>query len=143
VPGHEERLAPDRRFFYSVAENVDQAELLAGMIRRRLPGKLGRQLARDHVLGEVRDLAERQIGRARADLQHRLAEATRHLILAVGRRYSGSTDRLSRALQTAATLREQMADQAEGRLADLAAREQALRAVAARLAAAGDGQDDR
>jgi small GTP-binding protein len=143
VAGPEERLAPDRRFFYSVAEAVDQAELLAGAVRRRVPGELGRRLARDHVLGEVGDLAERQIGRARADLQHRLAEATRQLVLAVGRRYSGSTDRLARALRTAAALREQTAGQAEGRLAELAGRERALRAAAARLDGAGDGQDDR
>ena len=76
VAGPEERLAPDRRFFYSVTEAVDQAELLAGAVRRRVPGGLGRRLARDHVLGEAGDLAERQIGRARADLQYRLAEAT-------------------------------------------------------------------
>ena len=143
VASSQERLAPDRRFFYSVSENVDQAELLAGAVRRRVPGELGRRLARDHVLGEVDDLAERQIGRARADLQHRLAEATRQLVLAVGHRYSGSTDRLARALQTAAGLREQTAEQAAGRLAELTGREQALRAILARLDGAGDGQDDR
>jgi hypothetical protein len=151
APGPQERLAPDRRFFYSVAESVDQAELLAGAIRRRLPGELGRRLARDHVLGEVRDQAVRQIGRARSDLQYRLAEATRQLVLAVGRRYSGGTDRLARALRTAAALREQTAGQAEGRLAELGARERALRGVLARLEhldlgrldGGGDGQDDR
>jgi small GTP-binding protein len=149
TPGPQERLAPDRRFFYSVAESVDQAELLAGAVRRRLPGELGRRLARDHVLGEVSDQAERQIGRARADLQQRLAEATRQLVLAAGRRYSGSTDRLARALQTAAVLREQTAGQAAGTLAGLAGREQALRGVLARLErlerldGGGDGQDDR
>jgi small GTP-binding protein len=144
--GPEERLAPDRRFFYSVTENVDQAELLAGAVRRRVPGKLGRRLARDHVLGEAGDLAERQIGRARADLQHRLAEATRQLVLAVSRRYSGSADRLARALRTAAALREQTAGQAEGALAELAGRERALRSVLARLEqldGGGDGQDNR
>ena len=149
TPGPQERLAPDRRFFYSVAESIDQAELLAGAVRRRLPGQLGRRLARDHVLGEIRDQAERQIGRARADLQQRLAEATRQLVLAAGRRYSGSTDRLARALQTAAVLREQTAGQAAGTLAELAGREQALRGVLARLErlerldGGGDGQDDR
>jgi small GTP-binding protein len=144
--GPEERLAPDRRFFYSVTENVDQAELLAGAVRRRVPGKLGRRLARDHVLGEAGDLAELQIGRARADLQHRLAEATRQLVLAVSRRYSGSADRLARALRTAAALREQTAGQAEGTLAELAGRERALRGVLARLEqldGGGNGQDDR
>jgi small GTP-binding protein len=143
VASSQERLAPDRRFFYSVSENVDQAELLAGAVRRRVPGELGRRLARDHVLGEVDDLAERQIGRARADLQYRLAEAARQLVLAVGHRYSGSTDRLARALQTAAGLREQTAEQAAGRLAELTGREQALRAILARLDGGADGQDDR
>ncbi len=143
MSGRAERLAPDRRFFYPAGENVDQAELLAGAVRRRLPGRLGRRLARDHVLGEIGDLAGKQIGRARADLQYRLAEATRQLTLAVGRRYSGSTDRLAGALETAAALREQAAGQAEGRLAELAGREQALRKVLARLDASGDGPDDR
>jgi GTP-binding protein EngB required for normal cell division len=141
--GPQDRLAPDRRFFYSVSENVDQAELLAGAVRRRVPGEIGRRLARDHVVGEAGDLAERQIGRARADLQYRLAEATRQLVLAVARRYSASTDRLDRALRTAAELREQTAGQAAARLAGLAGREQALRGVLARLDDAGDGQDDR
>ncbi|MGA8458906.1 MAG: hypothetical protein WB800_26130, partial [Streptosporangiaceae bacterium] len=73
-------------------------------------------------------------------------EATRQLALAAGRRYSGSTDRLARALQTAAVLREQTAGQAAGTLAELAGWEQALRGVLARLErldGGGDGQDDR
>jgi hypothetical protein len=135
MPPPGDRLAPDRRFSYSVDEKVDQAELLAGAVRRRLPGQAGRRLARDHVLGEVGDLVARQIGRARADLQYRLAEATRQLILAVGRRYSASTDRLAAALETVAVLRDQTADQAAGRLAELARREQALRRAQARLGA--------
>jgi hypothetical protein len=52
-------------------------------------------------------------------LQYRLAEAARQLILAVGRRYSAGTDRLAAALETAALLRDQTADQAAGRLAEL------------------------
>ena len=133
MPGPDDWLAPDRRFFFPTGENVDQAELLAGAVRRRLPGGLGRKLAREHVLGEVRDLAERQIGRARADLQYRLGEATRTLILAVGRRSAASTDRLVGALQTAAALRDHTDGQAQRRLAELAGREQALRSVLARL----------
>jgi hypothetical protein len=49
MPPPGDRLAPDRRFSYSVDEKVDQAELLAGAVRRRLPGQAGRRLARDHV----------------------------------------------------------------------------------------------
>jgi ribosome biogenesis GTPase A len=136
LPGIGERLAPDRQFFYSVAENVDQAELLAGAVRRRLPGKLGRRLAQDYLLGQVRDLAGRQIGGARSDLQYRLAEATRQLILAVERRYSASTDHLASALETAAALRGQTAGQAASRLSELASREQTLRGMLTRLDAA-------
>jgi len=143
VPVPQERLAPDRRFFYTVSENVDQAELLAGAVRRRLPGKLGRRLARDHVLGEVADLVPRLVGRARADLQYRLAEATRQLILDIGRRYAGSTDRLASALRTAAALRDQTAGEAAGRLAELSSRERALRRVMARVQTDGTGQQDR
>ena len=133
LPSRGERLTPERGFFYTVAEHVDQAELLAGAVRRRLPGPLGRRLARDHVLGQVRDLAGSQIGRARADLQYRLAETTRQLIQAVGRGYSASTDRLASALEMAATLRGQRTGQAESRLSELDRREWALRGVLARL----------
>lgn len=128
-----ERLAPDRRFFYTLDEKVDQAELLAGAVRRRMPGRIGHRLARDHVLGQIAGLAESQIGRARADLQYRLAEATRRLILVIGRCYADGTDRLARALETAAVLREQTADEAESRLGELARREQALGDVLVQL----------
>jgi small GTP-binding protein len=133
VPAAAGRLRPDRRFFFNLAENVDQAELLAGAVRRRLPGELGRRLARDHVRDEIRDLVGSQIGRARADLQYRLAEATRRLVKDVRQRYAESTDRLTAALETAAALRAETAGQADGRLAELARREQALRGVLGQL----------
>ena len=133
VPVPAGRLTPGRRFSFAVAEQVDQAELLAGAVRRRVPGQWGRRLARDHLLGEIDDLAARQIGRARADLQYRLAEATRQLMAAVGRRYADSTDRLAGALKTAAALREQSAAQAAGALARLADRERELHVIVARL----------
>jgi small GTP-binding protein len=133
LPGPGQRLRPDLRFFYTLDEHVDQAELLAGAVRRRLPGALGRRLAREHVLAEVGDLADSQIGRARADLQYRLAEATRGLVSDLRRRYVESTDRLAAALQTAAEVRAQATAEGDRRLADLADREQALRTVLAQL----------
>jgi GTP-binding protein EngB required for normal cell division len=133
VPGAAGRLRPDRRFFFDLAERVDQAELLAGAVRRRMPGEFGRRLAREHVRGEIADLVGSQVGRARADLQYRLAEATRRLVRDVQDRYAASTDRLTAALQTAAALRAETLGAAEGRLAELAAREQALRGVLGRL----------
>jgi hypothetical protein len=69
-------------------------------------------------------------------LQYRLAEATRRLIGDVRRRYCGSTDRLAAALESAAQTRGQTTDEVQVRRGELSAREEALRAVLAQLAAA-------
>jgi small GTP-binding protein len=132
VPG--QRLATDLRFFYTTRENVGQTELLAGAVRRRLPGEIGRRRAREHLRSEAAGLAGSQAGRARADLQYRLAEATRELIRAVQRRYAESTDGLASALQSAASYRAGTVADAERADGDLAHRERALRGVLARLA---------
>jgi len=94
VPGPGERLEPDLRFFYLTAEQAGQTELLAGAIRRWLPGEAGRRRARAYPRRETAGLVPQQIGRARADLQYRLAEATRRLVRAIGARYADSTGRL-------------------------------------------------
>ena len=65
VPEPGGRLAEDRRFFYTTADEPGQTELLAGAIRRKLPGELGRRRAREHLLREAPDLVASQIGRAR------------------------------------------------------------------------------
>ena len=135
VPGPGQRLAADLRFFYTLREDVGQAELLAGAVRRRLPGEFGRRRARDYLRREAQNLAGSQVGRSRADLQYRLAEATRKLIRAMHRRYAEGTGRLQAALATAAQLREVTAAEAGQRDRELARREDALRGVAARLPA--------
>ncbi len=133
VPGPEGRLAVSRRFFFTTAEDVGQTELLAGAIRRRLPGELGRQAARKYLRGEAPRLVASQIGRARADLQYRLAEAARALAGAVEQRYADGTRRLRAALRTAAELGEASAAEAGSREQELAAREAALRHVVSLL----------
>ncbi len=133
VPGPGERLAPDLRFFYLVAEQAGQTELLAGAIRRWLPGEAGRRRARAYLHREAASLVPQQIGRARADLQYRLAEATRQLIRDVGDRYAESTGRLGGALRTAAAAREATADDLARLGTDLANRQQALDHVLALL----------
>jgi Dynamin family len=135
APSASDRLAPDLRFFYTLDEHVDQAELLAGAVRRRLPGEYGRRLARDRLLAQVSELVSGQIGRARGDLQYRLAEATRQLVADVRRRYAGSTERLTAALDRAGTVRAAAGQQGELALAGLGERESALRAVLSRLPA--------
>jgi hypothetical protein len=133
VPGPGQRLAPDLRFFYLVAEQAGQTELLAGAIRTRLPGNAGRRRARAYLHRETVGLVPQQIGRARADLQYRLAEATRQLVRAISARYAESTFRLESALRTAATTREATTEEAARLDHELAARQQALSRVLALL----------
>ena len=133
VPGPGERLASDLRFFYLVAEQAGQTELLAGAVRRWLPGEAGRRRARAYLHREAASLVPQQIGRARADLQYRLAEATRQLVRAVGERYAESTGRLESALRTAAVARTATAGDVARLDADLVGRQQALDHVLALL----------
>jgi GTP-binding protein EngB required for normal cell division len=126
VPGPGDRLQPDLRFFYLTGEQAGQTELLAGAIRRRLPGEAGRRRARAYLRRETATLVPQQIGRARADLQYRLAEATRRLVRAAGDRYTESTRRLEGALRAAATARQATAEEAARLDRGQAARQQAL-----------------
>jgi GTP-binding protein EngB required for normal cell division len=126
VPGPGDRLAPDLRFFYVVGEDAGQTELLAGAIRRHLPGAAGRRRALEYLRREAVSLVTRQIGRARADLQYRLGEATRRLIRDVDARYAASTGRLENALGAAASQRQASAGEAARIDAELARRQQEL-----------------
>jgi hypothetical protein len=103
--------------------------LLAGAIRRSLPGGIGRRRAREYLRRTAADLVGSQVGRARADLQYRLREATRTLVRVVEQRYAAGTDRMSAALRTAADLRQESDAEARRKEADLAEREGALRRV--------------
>jgi GTP-binding protein EngB required for normal cell division len=129
VPEPEGRLAESRRFFYTAGQDAGQTELLAGAVRRRLPGELGRRTAREHLLRETPDLMSMQIGRARGDLQYRLAEATRALARVVEQRYADGTSRIRSALATAAELREASAAEAAEKERELAGREAAVHHV--------------
>ena len=129
VPEPDGRLAESRRFFYTAAGDAGQTELLAGAVRRRLPGEFGRRTARDHLRREAPDLVQMQIGRARGDLQYRLAEATRALARVVEQRYADGTSRIRSALQAAAGIRAATAAEAAVQEAELAGREAAVRHV--------------
>jgi len=136
VPEPEGRLAESRRFFFSAGEDPGQTELLAGAVRRRLPGELGRRTAREHLRREVPGLIERQVGRARGDLQYRLEEATRALVRVVRQRYADGTGRIRSALAAAAALREASAAEAAAKEQELARRESALHHVTGLLSQA-------
>ena len=134
VPEPEGRLAESTRFFYATGPDIGQTELLAGAVRRRLPGEFGRRTARDHLRHEVPGLVDMQIGRARGDLQYRLAEAARALVRVVEQRYADGTSRIRSALRAAAELREASAAEAAEKETELAEREAALRHVMGLLA---------
>jgi GTP-binding protein EngB required for normal cell division len=127
VPEPGGRLAESRRFFYATATDAGQTELLAGAVRRRLPGEFGRRTAREHLRRDAARLADSQVGRARGDLQYRLSEATRALVRVVEQRYADGTDRIRAALRAAADLREASAARVTDRERELAEREAALR----------------
>jgi GTP-binding protein EngB required for normal cell division len=141
VPEQGGRLAEDRRFFYTTADESGQTELLAGAIRRKLPGELGRRRAREHLLREAPDLVTRQIGRARGDLQYRLSEASRALARSVELRYTDATGRLRAALRAAGELRGASAAAAEEKERDLSERAVATRRALALLDEAGSASE--
>jgi len=94
---------------------------------------------REHLRGEAPGLVERQIGRARGDLQYRLAEATRALVRVVEQRDADGTGRMQAALRAAAELRAASDTEAARRETELAGREAALRHVLALLDGAQPG----
>jgi GTP-binding protein EngB required for normal cell division len=127
VPEPEGRLAESQRFFFITGEDVGQTELLAGAVRRRLPGEFGRRTAREHLRRAAPGLVDSQIGRARGDLQYRLGEATRALVRVVRQRYADGTGRIRSALDAAAGLRQASEAEAAAKERELAGREAALR----------------
>jgi GTP-binding protein EngB required for normal cell division len=137
VPEPGGRLAEDRRFFYTTAEETGQTELLAGAIRRRLPGELGRRSAREHLRREAPGLVESQIGRARADLQYRLSETARPLARSMEHRYAEATGRMQASLRAAEELRGVSAAEAARRERELSDRVAAVRHALGLLGDAG------
>ncbi|MEU9426872.1 dynamin family protein [Streptomyces sp. NPDC048342] len=121
-------LAPNPRFRYQFAEDVGQTELLAGWLRRHLPGTAGQERARAHLAAEAASLVPMQIGRVRADLQDRLTESTRATVRALATRYDAVTRRLTSALE-----QSQRQETVDDQAAALAEREQTLRHLIAAL----------
>jgi GTP-binding protein EngB required for normal cell division len=138
LPSPEPRLPGDAGFFYTAYEQVDQAELIAGAVRRHVPGEYGRRLARQRLAGQVAELAGSQTGRARGDLQYQLAEATRRLLADLRRRHDGSVEHLAAALERAIVIRAAAGSGRDRELAALGARERTLRALLGRLPADPD-----
>jgi hypothetical protein len=124
-------LRPGREFWYDFDPRVGFGPPVPEVARKALPGRARR--VRTRLLEEVPQLADRQVGRARADLQQRLQESVRTAVAQLRRQHNDTLGRVRAALDDAATISEAAAEEQQRRKADLAARTTALSGVSARL----------
>ena len=94
------------RFSYSFAADPGQTEALAAAIRTHLPGAFGRRRVAGHVANRAAWLLDRQIGRARADIQDRLVETRRLLLLALDARFDAGAGWIAEAVRRASLLQD-------------------------------------
>jgi small GTP-binding protein len=128
-------LAADPRFHYAPAAPENPTQALAAAVRGRLPGRLGRRRVAAHLHALVAEVVDRQVGRARADLQQRLEATSRELSFALAEQYRGYGAHLSDALGAAEQLRTLTRAQAGERRAQLAARNSQIAALQRRITA--------
>jgi len=124
-------LRSGREFWYDFDPRIGWGLPLSDVARKALPGKARR--ARTRLLDEIPQLADRQVGRARADLQQRLHESVLSAVAQLRRQHDDTLGRVEAALDDAATISDAAAEEQQGRRADLAARSTALGGVLTQL----------
>jgi len=124
-------LRPSREFWYDFDPRIGWAPPLPAAARKALPGNAKR--VRKRLLDEIPQLVDRQVGRARADLQQRLQEGVRTAVAQLHRQHNDTLGRVEAALEAAAAISDTAAEEQQGRRADLTARTMALSGVSARL----------
>jgi len=124
-------LCPGREFWYDFDPRVGFGVPLPDVVRKAIPGRAKR--ARTRLLDEIPRLADRQVGRARADLQQRLHESVLSAVAQLRRQHDDTLGRVSAALDDADAISEAAAEEQQRRKADLTVRTTALRGVLARL----------
>lgn len=124
-------LRPGREFWYDFDPRVGFGLPVPEVARKALPGKAKR--ARTRLLDEIPRLADRQVGRARADLQQRLQESVRTAVAQLHRQHDDTVGRVCAALDDSAAISEAATEEQQRRKADLTVRTTALRGVFARL----------
>jgi len=124
-------LRPTDRFWYDFDPGVGWELPLSNVARKALPGKAKR--ARAHVLDEISELVDRQIGRARAELQQRLRDSVRAVVGDLRRQYDDTLGRVSLALDDATAISATATEERQRSRCDLAARAAMLSSVLARL----------
>jgi GTP-binding protein EngB required for normal cell division len=124
-------LRPGREFWYDFDPRVGFGPPVPEVARKAIPGRAKR--VRTWLLDEIPQLADRQVGRARADLQQRFQESVRAAVAQLRRQHDDTLGRVSAALDDADAIGEAAAEEQERRRARLAARTTALNEVSARL----------
>lgn len=120
-------LAEPHRFWYDFSPAPVWEPPLAEVARRLAPGQ--RKRARSRVLHDLPGLVDRQVGRARADLQQRLHDSVRQLAGTLREGLAGTVERLGAATTAARADRAgSQTDRAEHRRA-LIDRRDALRSL--------------
>ncbi|MGN6244866.1 MAG: dynamin family protein [Motilibacteraceae bacterium] len=132
VPVEHRRLAESRGFWYLFDRPVSFELPLAGTVRRIAPRRARR--ARAALLAEAPELVDRQVGRARADLQERLAEGTRQLVSDLGKVQEDIVRRLQDAL---ASLTDERATTGPTQRSQLDGLEERIRALQGMLITMG------
>jgi GTP-binding protein EngB required for normal cell division len=125
-------LVPSRGFWFDFDDGTGWEAPGAGVLRRQ--GPFAARRARDRAVAAIPDQVDRQVGRARADLQARLDETLRAVRGALGRGLSASLSLLQRSLEEQARRTAEDAAGAERVRAELSQRLATLDGVIARLA---------
>jgi hypothetical protein len=127
-------LHPGRMFWLDFAP-APAVELPGSqLVRTHGPGAARR--ARRRVLDDVASITDRQVGRARSDLQHRLGETVRRTIAAVRVHHVETLDRLRGALTRATEMQQRTGAEVDAELARLQARVTALEEIVSAAQAA-------
>jgi small GTP-binding protein len=124
-------LRPSNRFWYAFDRPVGLEPPLAGTVRRIGPGRSRRAIAR--VLDEIPELADRQVGRARADLQQRLRESIHTVLATLYLEHQQTLQRVQAAMAEATALSAATSNEYRARRDELGSRIRTLRAVLAEL----------
>lgn len=131
-------------FSFDFSPEVGWNTAVVEQVRRHLPGRLRRGAILAHLRGEVASLVDKQLGRARSDIQQRLEAAQRQLTSEVTARFRQERDGLSAALEAATRLAGLTAEEYDARAGQLDRRLASLAVIREALSETTDpGIEDR
>lgn len=127
------RLTGSHHFWYAFDPDPGNLDALMAAVRTHLPGALGRRRVTRHLDEQTLILLDKQIGRARADFQDRLAETQRALLRELDRRFDEGAGRITEAVERARLLRTQRVEEINQVRVELQTRQAQAAAIADEL----------